>query len=245
MINPFEDFKNFSYKKREIPLDHIILAGQNVMDKIIEGYLKFVEEEIKNLVFWLVEHHSRIALAYSSALRIIRGLDYDIEDIEELCLEFDKGGRIPHMISGPAGIYLSALCNNSKEEMIRLRLYELKQIFHFLGYGTPEGKVIVLEGEAGNFVGSGLAGGKLIVEGSTGSWLGAEMKKGEIVITERTGQNTGEWMSGGEIHVDGRIQGIGKTIFGGRIYQHGKLVSPMTGPGDNGKQRKKQIRSIT
>ncbi len=228
MINPFEDFKEHPYKEREIPLDHIIQAGQSVMEKIIEGYLKFVEEEIKDLVFWLVEHHSRIALAYSAAMRTIRGLDYDIEDIEELCLEFDKGGRIPSMISGPAGIYLSALCNNSREEMVRLRLYELKQTFHFLGYGIPEGKVIVLEGNAGNFVGAGLAGGKLIVEGSTGSWAGAEMKNGEILITESTGQNTGEWMGGGEIHVEDRIQGIGKTIFGGRIYQDGKLVFPMT-----------------
>ena len=224
MINPFDDFKTYPYRKREIPLDRIVQVKERVMDQIVEGYLKLVEEEVKDLV-WLVEH-SRVVKAYSSALRTIRDLDYDIDDIEELCLELDKGGRIPYLISGPAGIYLSALCNNAKEENIRLRLHELKRTFHFLGYRLPEGKTLVLEGDVGDFIGAGLSGGKLIVEGSTGNWAGAGMMKGELFITEHTGQNTGEWMRGGEVHVDGRIRGIGKTVFGGRIYQRGKLILP-------------------
>ena len=224
MINPFEDIKEYPYKKKEIPLDRIVKAKEKVMDQIIQGYLKLVDAEVKDLV-WLVEH-SRVVKAYSAALRTIRELDYDIDDIEELCLELDKGGRIPYLISGPAGIYLSALCNNAKEEKIRLRLYELKRTFHFLGYRLPEGKTLVLEGEVGDFIGAGLSGGKLVIEGSTGNWAGAGMMKGELFITEHTGQNTGEWMRGGEIHVDGRIRGVGKTIFGGRIYQRGKLILP-------------------
>ena len=224
MINPFEDFKEYPYKKKEIPLDRIVKAKEKVMEQIIQGYLKLVDAEVKDLV-WLVEH-SRVVKAYSAALRTIRELDYDIDDIEELCLELDKGGRIPYLISGPAGIYLSALCNNAKEEKIRLRLYELKRTFHFLGYRLPEGKTLALEGEVGDFIGAGLSGGKLVIEGSTGNWAGAGMMKGELFITEHTGQNTGEWMRGGEIHVDGRIRGVGKTIFGGRIYQRGKLILP-------------------
>lgn len=222
MINLFEDFKEYPYKKKDIPLDRIVRAKERVMDQIIEGYLKLVEEEVKDLV-WLVEH-SRVVKAYSSALRTIQELDYDIDDIEELCFELDKGGRIPYLISGPVGIYLSALCNNAKEESIRLRLYELKRIFHFLGYRLPEGKTLILEGDVGDFIGAGLSGGKLTVEGSTGNWAGAGMMKGELFITEHTGQNTGEWMSGGEIHIEGQIRGIGKTIFGGHIYQHGKPI---------------------
>jgi hypothetical protein len=224
MINPFEDFKQYPYKKKEIPLDRIVKAKEKVMDQIVDGYLKLVDAEVKDLV-WLVEH-SRVVKAYSSALRTIRELEYDVDDIEELCLELDKGGRIPYLISGPAGIYLSALCNNAKEEKIRLRLYELKRTFHFLGYRLPEGKTLSLEGDVGDFIGAGLSGGKLVIEGSTGNWAGAGMMKGELFITEHTGQNTGEWMRGGEIHVDGRIRGVGKTVFGGRIYQRGKLILP-------------------
>jgi len=208
MINPFEEFSQYPYKKREIPLDRIVKVKERVMEQIIDGYLKLVEEEVKDLV-WLVEH-----------------LDYDIDDIAELCLELDKGGKIPYLISGPAGIYISALCNNSKEENIRLRLNEFKRTYHFLGYRLPEGKTLVLEGDVGDFIGAGLPGGRLVVEGSTGNWAGAGMMKGELFITEHAGQNTGEWMRGGEIHCEGRIRGIGKTIFGGRIYQRGKLIMP-------------------
>ncbi|NVM24426.1 MAG: hypothetical protein HWN70_00715 [Desulfobacterales bacterium] len=224
MINPFEDFKKYPYKKKEIPLDRIVRAKERVMDQIVEGYLKLVEEEVKDLV-WLVEN-SRVFKAYSSALRTVQELDYDVDDIEELCFEIDKGRRIPYLISGPAGIYLSALCNNAKEERIRLRLHELKRTFHFLGYRLPEGKTLILEGDVGDFIGAGLSGGKLIVKGSTGNWAGAGMMRGDLFISEHTGQSTGGWMSGGEIHVDGRIRGVAKTILGGRIYQQGKLIVP-------------------
>ncbi len=224
MINPFEDFREYPYKKKEIPLDRIVRAKEKIMDQIIEGYLKLVEEEVKDLV-WLVEH-SRLVRAYSAAIRTVERLDYDIDDIEELCLELDKEGRIPYLISGPAGIYLSALCNNAKEENIRLRLYELKRTFHFLGYRLPQGKTLILQGDVGDFIGAGLSGGKLVVEGSTGNWAGAGMMDGELHITGHTGRNMGEWMGGGEIHVEGYVGAIGKSIRGGRIYQQGNLIRP-------------------
>ena len=224
MINPFQDFKDYPYTKKEIPLDRIVRAKERVMDEIIEGYLKLVEEEVKDLV-WLVEH-SRVVKTYSSALQTIQDLNYDIDDIEELCLELSKGKKIPYLISGPAGVYISALCNNVKEEIIHLRLNDLEQTFHFLGYRLPEEKTLILEGDMGDFIGAGLSGGKLMVKGSAGNWTGVGMMKGEILITGYAGQNTGEWMRGGEIHVDGQIQGIGKRIFDGCIYQRERLVFP-------------------
>jgi len=224
VINPFEDFKDYPYEKKEIPLDRIVKAKEKVVEQIVEGYLRLVEQEVKDLV-WLVEH-SRLIKAYSSAMRTIQKIDYDIDDIEELCLELDKGDKIPYLISGPAGIYLSALVNNAKDSTIQLGLYELKRAFHFLGYRLPDGKTLVLKGNAGDFIGAGLSGGRLIVEGSTGNWAGAGMMDGELSISGNTGQNTGAWMSGGQIHVEGHILGIGKTIHGGRIYHQGNLIRP-------------------
>ena len=136
------------------------------------------------------------------------------------------GGKFPFLVSGPVGIYISALCNNLKEDNIRLRLHDLEPTFHFLGYQLPEGKTLVLEGDMGDFIGAGLSGGKLVIEGSTGNWTGVGMMKGELVINGYVGQNTGEWMRGGEIYVNGQIQGFGKRIFNGRIYQRKKLVYP-------------------
>jgi hypothetical protein len=224
MRNPFLDFQSFPFKRQELPLERIVRAKERVMDQILEGYLRLVEEEVKDLV-WLVEH-SRVVKAYTAAARSIRDLDYDSDDIEEFCAELDSSNKIPYMISGPAGIYLSALVNHAPEDRLELRLRDYQRTFHFLGYRLPEGKTLVLQGDVGDFIGAGLSGGQLVVEGSAGNWCGAGMMTGEIVVTEHTGQNTGEWMRGGEIQVDGRIRSLGKTFFGGKIYKRGKLIMP-------------------
>nr|HID59373.1 hypothetical protein [Desulfobacterales bacterium] len=224
MKNPFLDFRSLPYRKKEIPLERIVRAKQEVLEHIVEGYLRLVEEEAKDLV-WLVEH-SRVVKAYEAALKSIRDLHYDQDDIEEFCAELDSSHKIPYMISGPAGIYISALVNHSEEDRIVLRLQDYQRVFHFLGYRLPEGKTLVLQGDVGDFIGAGLSGGRLVVEGSTGNWCGAGMMRGEILVSEHAGQKTGEWMRGGEIHVDGMIRSVGKTLFGGRIYRRGRLVSP-------------------
>jgi hypothetical protein len=223
MRNPFLDFRSVPYRKKEIPLDRIVRVKQEIMDRLIESYLSLVEEEAKDLV-WLVEH-SRVVKAYNTAVKNIRDLEYDQDDIEEFCAELDSS-KIPYMISGPAGIYTSALVNHAQEERIELKLQDFQRTFHFIGYRLPEGKTLILKGDAGDFIGAGLSGGRLVVQGSTGNWAGAGMMKGEILITEHTGQKTGEWMRGGEIHVDGRIRSVGKTLFGGMIYEQGKLIVP-------------------
>ncbi len=226
MINPFEEFSACTREQREIPLDRILRAKKHTMDELSKGYLKLMEVEIRDLV-WLVEH-SRVVKAYAAALETVKTLEYDTDDIDEFCLELDKGQKLPYLVSGPAGIYISALCNMAKEERVHLRLHELNRTFHFLGYRLPEGKTLVLEGSTGDFAGTGLSGGKLTVDGSAGNWAGAGMMKGEMFVKEDTGQNTGEWMKGGEIHVGGHIRGLGKTISGGRIYQRESLVFPST-----------------
>jgi formylmethanofuran dehydrogenase subunit C len=220
--NPFSDFRSVPYRKKEFPLDRIVRARQEVMDRMVAGYLHLVEEEVKELV-WLVEH-SRVVRAYNAAVAQVEGIGYDQDDIEDFCAEMDGSTKVPYMISGPAGIFLSALINHASEDHLVLGLRDFEKSFHFLGYRLPEGKTLVLQGNLGDFIGSGLSGGRLIVEGSTGNWCGAGMMKGEVLITGSTGQKTGEWMQGGEIRVDGRIAGIGKSRFGGRIYQREKLI---------------------
>ena len=224
MKNPFLDFQSVPCRKKEIPLERIVRARKEIMDRLSEGYLRLVEEEVKELV-WLVEH-SHVVRTYSAAVSAIQDLQYDQDDIEEFCAELDNANAFPYMISGPAGIYLSALINNAAEEHILLRLSEYERTFHFLGYRLPEGKTLVLQGNLGDFIGAGLCGGRLMVEGTAGNWCGAGMTGGEILVTGYTGQKTGEWMRGGEIHVDGPIGGFGRARFGGKIYQRGKLVVP-------------------
>ncbi len=223
MKNPFIDFRPDSYQVKESSASQIIRAKQNVMDGIIAGYIQMVEEEINELA-WVVEH-KRVVKAYGAAIERIRDFRFDQADIEEFCAELDGSNSIPYMIPGPAGLYVSALVNYSQENHIFLKLKSYQRTFHFLGYGLPKGKTLTLIGDGGDFTGTGLNGGCLEVKGSAGNWCGAGMLKGEILVSKHTGQNTGEWMQGGEIRVDGQIRNIGSSIFGGCIYQQGRLIA--------------------
>ena len=233
MKNPIEAFRSFPYQKKEMPLDRIVRAKEETLDRLVRGYLQLVEEEVRDLV-WLVEE-SKVEKAYNAALKRVEDARYEADDIDEFCALLDSSNKIPYLISGPAGIYISALVNRAQEDHIVLSPKDYERTFHFLGYKLPEGKTLVLQGDVGDFTGSGLFGGCLIVEGSTGNWLGAGMMKGEIRVTQNAGQSTGEWMRGGEIHVDGTIQSVGtkfygntgyRVLFGGKIYQRGKLLVP-------------------
>ncbi len=185
----------------------------------------------------IMEYNAKFAPLQGEKLTAEQGAIWDDVKarIDEFCALLDSSNKLPYLISGPAGIYISALVNRAQEDHIVLSPKDYERSFHFLGYKLPEGKTLVLQGDVGDFTGSGLFGGSLILEGSAGNWCGAGMMKGEIRVTHNTGQNTGEWMRGGEIHVDGTIQSVGtkfygntgyRVLFGGKIYQKGKLLVP-------------------
>jgi hypothetical protein len=222
VFNPFEDFKDFLSKAKNIPLDRLSAAHDRTIAELAAGYGKLVEQELKSLV-WFVEHN-RVIEAYKTALDVIQGIDYDPYSIEEFCYVLDSGVDIPYLISGPAGIYLAALCNNTPVDNIVLRLADMQRTLHFLGYRLPYGKSLRIEGDAGNFTGAALQGGELTINGSTGDWTGAGMADGKISIQTNCGRNTGEWMQGGEIWVGNRIRGLGR-LRSGQIFQAGEPIA--------------------
>ncbi len=222
MFNPFEDFKNFLSKVKSLPLEELAMAHDQVMAELAAGYGKLVEQEMKSLV-WFVEHN-RVIEAYNMATEVIKEVSYDAHSIEEFCYVLESGSDIPYLISGPAGIYLAALCNQTPEDTIVLRLGDMQRTLHFLGYRLPFGKSLRIEGDAGNFTGSALQGGDITVIGSAGDWTGAGMTEGKITILKNCGRNTGEWMQGGEIWVGSRIRGLGR-LTSGQVYQAGEPVA--------------------
>jgi hypothetical protein len=223
MKNPFDDFKDHRTAEREIPLDSIIQSRDRVMSDIIKGYEKLLEEEVKELV-WLVQYNTVIK-AYTLAEKVVKEIEYKAEDIEDFCYELDTTDKIPYLITGPAGIYISALCNYAKEEEIILKLNDVKTQINLLGYRLPVGKKVVVEGNLGDFTGIGMEGGELIVEGNAKNYTGAGMKSGRIRITKNIGLHTGEWMMGGEVFVGGRVRGMGK-IVDGKVYEDDKVIYP-------------------
>jgi hypothetical protein len=222
-MNPFEEFKTFTFQKVDIPLDQIIQSTEEVMDQIRRGYEKLLEEEAKELV-WMVQYNT-IIKAYEVAEKYVREIDYSAEDIEDFCFALENTQKIPYLIPGPAGVYISALSNYAKEEEITLKLSELKTEINLIGFRLPKGKRLVIEGDAGDFTGIGLEGGELVVEGNAKNWTGAGMRCGKILVRKNIGLHTGEWMMGGEIYVGGRVRGLG-NIVEGKVFERDKLVYP-------------------
>ena len=222
-INPFEEFKGFSYQKVDFPMDQIVQFTEVVMDQIRHGYEKLLEEEAKELV-WMVQYNT-IIKAYEVAEKYVREIDYSAEDIEDFCFALENTQKIPYLIPGPAGVYISALCNYAKEEEITLKLSELKTEINLIGFRLPKRKRLVIEGDAGDFTGIGLEGGELVVEGNAKNWTGAGMRSGKILAKKNVGLHTGEWMMGGEIYVGGRVRGLG-NIVEGKVFERDKLVYP-------------------
>ena len=221
--NPFEEFKTFTLEKSDLPLDQIVQSTEEVMDRIRWGYEKLLEEEAKELV-WMVQYNT-IIKAYEVAEKYIKEIDYSAEDIEDFCFALENTQKIPYLIPGPAGIYISALCNYAKEEEIVLKLSELKTEINLVGFRLPKGKRLVIEGDTGDFTGIGLEGGELVVEGNGKNWTGAGMRSGKILVRKNIGLHTGEWMMGGEIYVGGRVRGLG-NIVEGKVFERDKLVYP-------------------
>ncbi|UCH20993.1 MAG: hypothetical protein JSU83_21150 [Deltaproteobacteria bacterium] len=222
MRNPFIEFHPDRFKKREHHAERIITVKEDVIGKLTEGYLQILEEEIDNLS-WMVEHH-HIVNVDEKILDDIQYLEYSFYDIEAFCAQMDNADSLQLMVPGPAGLYISALINNSKDGHFVLRLADYQYTFHFLGYRLPENATLILEGNAGDFIGAALNGGSLIINGSVGNWCGAGMLNGDIQVKQNAGEKTGEWMHGGAIRVNDSIGSIGETRYGGQILQHGKSV---------------------
>ena len=221
--NPFEEFETVRVSKKEIPLDQIVQSTEETMDRIRRGYEKLLEEEAKELV-WMVQYNT-IIKAYEVAERYVKEIDYTAEDIEDFCFALENTQRIPYLIPGPAGLYISALCNCVHEEEMVLKLSELKTEINLIGFRLSKGKRLVIQGDAGDFTGIGLEGGELVVEGNAKNWTGAGMRNGKILVKKNIGLHTGEWMMGGEIYVGGRVRGLG-NIVDGKVYERDKLVYP-------------------
>jgi len=176
--NPFEEFQTFTTPTGDLPLDEIVQSTEAVMDRIRSGYEKLLEEEAKELV-WMVQYNT-IIKAYEVAEKYVKEIGYTAEDIEDFCFALENTQKIPYLIPGPAGVYISALCNYAKEEEIGLKLSELKTEINLIGFRLPKGKRLLIEGDTGDFTGIGLEGGELVIEGNAKNWTGAGMRGGKI-----------------------------------------------------------------
>jgi len=223
MVNPFREFQAHQEKGRELPLDRILAAKDLILDRLVDGYHKLIEEEVHNLV-WLVDHGA-LPRAYAAAEKALAEVDFTVEDVEDFCFSLEKADSFALALAGPSGLYLSAMCNRVEGTDISLRLKGLKSRVHLLGYRLPEGKRLIVEGSCGDFAGAAMEGGDLVVQGNTGNWTGVGLRRGKITVEGNAGERTGEWMEGGEVQVKGRIGSLGQ-VRGGAVYLGDLQIAP-------------------
>ena len=109
--------------------------------------------------------------------------------------------------------------------------------------GLNNGSSIVLNGNAGRFVGNGMrkgvvivngnceegvghcsSGGTIVIQGSVEGSAGPSMKGGDLIISGSVGGDIATCMSGGTIIVCGDVAGyVGRVMTGGRVFLAGEF----------------------
>jgi formylmethanofuran dehydrogenase subunit C len=80
-----------------------------------------------------------------------------------------------------------------------------------IGRAMTEGEILV-DGDAGAYVGAGMSGGKILVKGSAGALTGGSMLGGEIEIGGNSGERTGGVADGESLGMRG-----GRIVIGGDV----------------------------
>ena len=222
-MNPFEAFRSYSATRRELPLDRILARRDQVLQRLSQSYQALIEEESKQLI-WVVEQGA-LSRAYSTAVEALRGIDFTVEDLEDMCLELDTNDGVTTPMGAPSGLFIAAMCNQVPAHDIALNLHLFRHRWPFLGYCLPRGRRLYLDGDAGDFVGALLDGGEVVVTGNAGNYTGIGMKTGTVQIGYSAGKYTGEGMRGGTLRVGGRIAALGR-VKQGVIYEGDLQVFP-------------------
>src|SRR5499427_3664087 len=222
-MNPFEAFRSYSATRRELPLDRILARRDQVLQRLAQSYQALIEEESKQLI-WVVEQGA-LSRAYSTAVDALRGIDFAVEDLEDMCLELDTNDGVTTPMGAPSGLFIAAMCNHVPADDIALSLRVFRHRWPFLGYRLPRGRRLYLDGDAGDFVGALLEGGEVVVTGNAGNYAGIGMRHGTLQIGYSTGKYTAEGMRGGTLRVGGRIGELGR-VKQGAVYEGDRQVFP-------------------
>jgi hypothetical protein len=156
---------------------------------------------------------------YSKMLERLKLLQYSAKDIEDFSVVLAQfQGEMA--FSNNAGLFLSALINNCKEEEFVIHTTPLDESITCIGYGNR--KKIIVEGDAGDVVGQEMESGCIIVNGNAGYTAGHSMRGGSIIVNGDVDDTIGYDMSGGSIVVNGNAEDeVGHEMRGGDIIVTG------------------------
>jgi len=204
--------------------DHLLRTQNVESSPVLEG-MKKAWVDCKDLThgLWEIRHHS--------TLDRIKNLEYPAIDVETFSIalaEFQDEKKF----SDRAGLFLSALINNCKDDGFVIHTSHLAEPIDGLGYHNA--KSITVDGNAGDNLGTEMEGGTIFVNGNAGRWVGARMEDGTVTIGGYACDGIGYAMKGGDIIVKmGARDFVGERMKGGTIIVMGNAGS-LVGKGMEG-----------
>ena len=173
----------------------------------------------------------------SIASALLKGVNYTIKNIEELCPILSKSYANE---TNSIGIFISAAINKIIKETDTINLDFAGIEVNCLGYCLTRGNLIIkgsvgddtghsmqsgsitIHGNAGDRTGDSMEDGSIIVDGNAGKYTGDFMQSGSITIHGNSGDFTGDYMKGGSIIVEGNSDAdTGISMQSGSITIHG------------------------
>ncbi|MFH0737045.1 MAG: hypothetical protein V1827_01115 [Candidatus Micrarchaeota archaeon] len=155
------------------------------------------------------------------SLAILKNVTICPKDVSEFSLaikEFENEDSFPLK----AGLFLSALVALGPIGEYVIMTNHLEKRLDGLGYRNTKKKIIRIQGDAGDFLGDRMRGGRIIVMGNAGDSIGSYMISGKIIVEGNAGNDTGYAMFGGVIIIKGDTgKRIGYDSDGGVIRLEG------------------------
>jgi hypothetical protein len=120
-----------------LPLDRILARRDVVLQRLLQSYQALVEEESKQLI-WVVEQGA-LSRAYTTAVEALQGVDFTVEDLEDMCLELDAKDGFTASMGAPSGLFIAAMCNHVPANDISLNLHLFRRRWPVSGVSLAVG----------------------------------------------------------------------------------------------------------
>jgi len=152
--------------------------------------------------FRKLEYPGDAGKCYVSAVSLIRNIKHSSKDVTNFSIALVEFQH-EEVFSTKAGLFLSALINESNGKNFTVITEHLEKPIDWLGYENTK---------------------NIIVQGNVGDCVGEDMKCGKITIQGNAREDVGYRMTGGSIYVGGKYTSLSDYIYGGNVYHKGKLI---------------------
>jgi hypothetical protein len=150
----------------------------------------------------------------------MKNIEYTAKDVEEFSKRLVTLQEGEENFPLKAGLFLSALINNAKDEDFVVHTAQLKRKPTCLGYLNT--KNVVVEGGLAWGAAYRMITGTFEVKGNIGKAGGRNMDCGELIIRGNAQKELGKQMKGGKISTYGKVVSVGGDRKGGEIHLEGE-----------------------